>query len=47
MLFSPKFRKLRLKLIRNISETDASIYNIPHVEIFRMWKLLSKSCISC
>ncbi len=30
MLFSAKFRKLRLKLIRNISEIDASIYNIPH-----------------
>ncbi len=30
MLFCTKFRKLRLKLIRNISEIDASIYNIPH-----------------
>ncbi len=30
MLFCHKFRKLRLKLIRNISEIDASIYNIPH-----------------
>ncbi len=30
MLFCPKFRKLRLKQIRNISEIDASIYNIPH-----------------
>ncbi len=28
MLFCPKFRQLRLKLIRNISEIDASIYNI-------------------
>ncbi len=30
MLFCPKFRKPRHKLIRNISEIDASIYNIPH-----------------
>ncbi len=34
MLFCPKFRKLRLKLIRNISEFDASIYNIPHSSRF-------------
>ncbi len=36
MLFSPKFRKLRLKLIRNISEIDSStcIYNIPHSSRF-------------
>ncbi len=30
MLFCPKFRKYRLKLIRNISEIDASIYNSLH-----------------
>ncbi len=34
MLFCPKFRKLRLKLIRNISEIDASIYNILHCSRF-------------
>ncbi len=34
MLFCPKFRKLRLKLIRNISEIDASIYNILHSSRF-------------
>ncbi len=34
MLFYPKFRKLRLKLIRYISEIDASIYNIPHSSRF-------------
>ncbi len=34
MLFCPKFRKRRLKLIRNISEIDASIYNIPHSSRF-------------
>ncbi len=34
MLFYPKFRKLRLKLIRNISEIDASIYNIPQSSRF-------------
>ncbi len=34
VLFCPKFRKLRLKLIRNISEIDCSIYNIPHSSRF-------------
>ncbi len=34
MLFCPKFRKLRLKLIRNIIVIDASIYNIPHSSRF-------------
>ncbi len=34
MLFCPKCRKLRLKLIRNISEIDASIYNIPYSSRF-------------
>ncbi len=34
MLFCPKYRKLRLKLIRNISEIDASIYNIPQSSRF-------------
>ncbi len=34
MLFCPKYRKLRLKLIRNISEIDASIYNIPYISRF-------------
>ncbi len=34
MLFCPKFRKLSLKLIRNISEIGASIYNIPHSSRF-------------
>ncbi len=34
MLFCPKFRKLRLKLIKNISEIDASIYNILHSSRF-------------
>ncbi len=34
MLFCPKFRKYRLNLIRNISEIDASIYNIPHSSRF-------------
>ncbi len=34
MLFCPKLRKLRLKLIRNISEIDANIYNIPHSSRF-------------
>ncbi len=29
MLFCPKFRKLRPKLIRKINEIDATIYNIP------------------
>ncbi len=30
LCYCPKFRKLKLKLIRNINEIDASIYNIPH-----------------
>ncbi len=34
MLFCPKFIKLTLKLIRNISEIDASIYNIQHSSRF-------------
>ncbi len=34
MLFCPTFRKRRLKLIRNISENYASIYNIPHSSRF-------------
>ncbi len=34
MLFCPKFRKLRLKLIRNISVIDAIIYNILHISRF-------------
>ncbi len=34
MLFIPKFGKRRLKLIRNISKIDASIYNIPHSSRF-------------
>ncbi len=34
MLFCPKFRKLRLKLIKNTSEIDTSIYNIPHKSRF-------------
>ncbi len=34
MSFCPKFLKLRLKIIRNISEIDASIYNILHSSRF-------------
>ncbi len=34
MLFCPKFRKLRLKLIRHSRKIDASIYNIPHSSRF-------------
>ncbi len=34
ILFCPKFKKLRLKIIRDISEIDASIYNIPHSSRF-------------
>ncbi len=34
ILFCPKFRKLRVKLIRNISEIDASIYNNPYSSRF-------------
>ncbi len=34
MLFCPKFKQLRLRLIRNISEIDVSIYNILHSSRF-------------
>ena len=34
MLFCPKYRKLRLQLIRDISEIDPNIYNIPHSSRF-------------
>ncbi len=34
ILFCLKFRKRRLKVIRNIGEINASIYNIPHSSRF-------------